>query len=123
MIAVAWMAGGALVSAAVAVAIAGPDASAAIALGMLGPLVATTTSWILIARTHRVDPRQVMAVMLRAWAAKALFFMTYVAVVVKGFEIAPTPFIVSFTAYFIALYSMQALLLVRLFSREWRDAS
>ena len=122
LIPVVWMAGGAVVAAVVAAAIAGPESGAGIVLGMAGPLIATTTSWMLIARTHRLDPARVMAVMLRAWAAKALFFVAYVVVVVKGLGVAPGPFVISFTVYFIALYSVQARLLMRLFSPAWRDA-
>lgn len=119
---VKWMAGASMLSAAAGSLIAGADSGAGVVLGMLGPLIATTTSWVLIARTHRLDPGRVMATMLRAWAAKALFFVAYVVVVVKAVGVAPGPFVISFTVYFVALYSVQARLLMRLFSPAWRDA-
>jgi len=111
---VAWMAGlslGSWVVATVVIGSANPEAL----LGMIAPLVATCASWVVIARVHGVAPERVTAVMLVAFAAKMVFFGVYVAVVLRGLALLPTPFVVSFTAYFIALYAMEALYLKRLF--------
>ncbi len=118
----AWLAAASIGSAAaVSLLTRAPD-RAAIVLGMAAPLVATTSSWLVIAHAYRLSPARVMPVMLRAWAAKAAFFVAYVVLALKGLEVAATPFVASFTAYFIALYAAQALLLQRLFSRAWRGA-
>jgi hypothetical protein len=85
--------------------------------GMLGPLVAACASWIAVERIHAVAPERVMSVMLTAFMAKMMFFGIYVAGMLRGLELRRTPFVVSFTVYFVALYAMEALFLKRLFER------
>jgi hypothetical protein len=60
--------------------------------------------------------------MLRALAMKALFFLGYVALAIRVLQVAPEPFAISFTAYFFALYAIEAVFLRRLFSRAWQGA-
>ena len=43
-----------------------------------------------------------------------MFFGVYVVVMLRVMMLRPVPFVVSFTAYFITLYAMEALLLRRL---------
>jgi hypothetical protein len=83
--------------------------------GMLGPLVAVAGTWVVTERTFRSDPAKVMAVMVGGLVVKAVFFGVYVAVMLRGLDLRPRPFMFSFTAYFIALYGMEALFLKRLF--------
>jgi len=47
-----------------------------------------------------------------------LFFGAYVAVMLKVVGLHPTPFVVSFTSYFIALYLVEALLMRSLFAKS-----
>ena len=48
--------------------------------------------------------------MMAAFAAKMVFFGAYVAVMLQGrLRVRPVPFVASFTAYFIALYLVEAL--------------
>ena len=82
---------------------------------MAGPLVAACASWVAVERMHAVAPERVMSVMLTAFMAKMMFFGVYVAGMLRGLELRRTPFVVSFTVYFIALYAMEALFLKRLF--------
>ncbi len=96
--------------------------TAAIMFGLVGPLLATTAGWLIVERAYRRDPTAVTATMIRAWAAKVAFFVAFVVLGLKGLEVSPAPFVVSFTACFIALYGVEALLLHRLFSRAWRGA-
>jgi len=84
-------------------------------LGMAGPLLAACASWVAVQRMHAVAPERVMSVMLTAFVAKMLFFGVFVAGMLRGLELRRTPFVVSFTVYFIALYAMEALFLKRLF--------
>jgi len=85
--------------------------------GMLGPLAAVAGSWIAAKRVYERNPVDLTAMMITAFAAKLVFFGGYLAVMLKVMELRPTPFIMSFTSYFIALYSIEALFLRRLFSR------
>jgi len=99
-----------------AVALSGPGVGLDVLLGMLGPLAAATGSWILVERTHRRSPEAVTGVLIASFATKMLFFGAYVAVMLRIVAVRPIPFVASFTASFIALYSIEALALHRLFA-------
>jgi hypothetical protein len=82
--------------------------------GMAGPLLATVGTWLAIAVTHSRAPGQLNSVMVAGFALKAVFFGAYVVVMLRGLDLRPVPFVVSFTGYFIVLYAMEALFLRRL---------
>ena len=84
--------------------------------GMLGPLAAACGTWIAVERTYRSQPERLTAVMVGGLAVKAVFFGVYVIGMLRGLDLRPTPFVVSFTGYFVALYAMEALFLKRLFA-------
>lgn len=85
-----------------------------VAAGMLGPLVAASATWWLIDRTTRINPAALTSLMMAAFFVKLVFFGAYVVIVLKGLQIAPVPFITTFTAYFVGLYVVEAVLLHRL---------
>jgi hypothetical protein len=114
MKALVWMAGLGVGSWLVVSAVRA-DANPEALLGMLGPLLAACASWVAVERMHAAAPERVMSVMLTAFMAKMMFFGVYVAAMLRGLELRRTPFVVSFTVYFIALYAMEALFLKRLF--------
>ena len=91
-----------------------------ILFGMLGPLAATTGTWVLAERIYRQRAEVLTTVMATAFVAKIAFFGAYIAVVILLLRFRPVPFVVSFTSYFIALYLMEALYLRRLFSERSR---
>ena len=91
------------------------DANPEVLFGMVGPLLAACASWVAVERMHAAAPERVMSVMLTAFMVKMMFFGVYVAGMLRGLELRRTPFVVSFTVYFIALYAMEALFLKRLF--------
>jgi len=111
-----WMAGVSILSCLAAIGWFGTRLGAEVVLGMLAPLVATMGSWVLIDQTYRRTPDRVTALMVAGFAGKMVFFGAYVAVMLKGLALQPTPFVVSFTSYFIALYAMEAFALRRLFA-------
>jgi hypothetical protein len=115
---VIWMVAVSLVTSLVAVAATPAEVRVAILLGMLAPLAAVVVTWILIERVHRRNPLQVTAVLLKAFAAKVVFFLVYVTVMVAGIGVPPQPFVVSLTVYFIALYAAEAWFLHRLSLRR-----
>lgn len=88
--------------------------------GMAGPLLVAAVSWVLAERTYRQNPERLTSVMVGAFGAKMVFFGAYVAVMLKLFSLRPVPFVVSFTAYFIALHLAEAVSLKRLFVDESR---
>jgi hypothetical protein len=119
---VSWMIAVAIGSATLIGALVTPAVRPAVVLGMIAPLAAATISWMIINHTFRQDPVRLTGVMLRALAMKALFFLAYVALAIRVLQVAPQPFVISFAAYFVALYAMEAVFLRRLFSRAWQGA-
>ena len=85
--------------------------------GMCGPLVVACLSWIVTERTYTASPERLTGVMLKGLAIKAIFFGVYVAVMLRLLGVRPVPFVLSFTAYFIALHVIEALFMRRLFLR------
>ena len=114
MMPVAWMAGLSLGSW-LLVSLTRGDMNPEVLLGMTGPLLAACASWVAVERMHSAAPERVMSVMLTAFMVKMMFFGVYVAGMLRGLELRRTPFVVSFTVYFVALYAMEALFLKRLF--------
>ena len=119
---VSWMIGVSVVGGVLVAAFVDREDGVAVLLGMLGPLVATTTSWVLSDRTYRRNPLRLTAVMIQAFMAKIVFFGMYVAIMLRVLGVPLVPFMVSFTIYFVVLYFAQALLLRRLFAAGMRAA-
>jgi hypothetical protein len=117
---VVWMAAGSAVSCAAAITIAGAAMGRELVLGMLGPLIVVSMSWAVVEQTYRSRPDRVTSVMLRALAGKVVFFAAYVAMALSLLRVRPAPFVASFTAYFVALYFVEALCLRRLFAGGMR---
>jgi hypothetical protein len=55
-----------------------------------------------------------MGVMMRLFALKMVLFGAYVTVLLGVFHLRRIPFVGSFAGFFIALYAMEALFLMRL---------
>ena len=91
--------------------------------GIIGPLLAALVTWIVVVRVHRRNPGGVMHVMMAGFLVKAVYFGVYVVVMIKVFDLEPVPFIVSFSAAFISLYALQAVLFARLFRQPAGGAS
>ena len=99
---------------AVASALAPPTAVASL-LGMAAPLAVTTSTLVLIERAYRRDLQSVTPLMIKAFGAKLVFFGGYLGVMLGVLSVPTIPFVVSFTAYLIGLYLIEALSLRRLF--------
>jgi hypothetical protein len=111
-----WLIAASAGSALAASALAGDPARPAIVFGMGGPLVAAVFSWRVVEHAYRVDPLRVQAVLLKAWAAKAVFLAVWMVVGMVALGLPATPLAVSFTVYFVLLYAAVAVLMRRLFS-------
>ena len=117
----AWMTGAGLMSwLAVAVTSEGRG-DPEILLGMAGPLVSAVGSWVAYERAHRSAPGRLTNVMIAALAVKMVFLGGYVGVMLRGLDLRPVPFAVSFAAYFIALHAMEAMFLRRLLMNDLRS--
>jgi hypothetical protein len=106
---------GTVLSATVVSLATGGRAATEIWLGMLAPLVVVVVTWKLIERVYRQQPERLTALMMKAFAAKLIFFGVYVGLAIGVFRLQTVPFIVSFTTYFIALHLIEALSMKRLF--------
>lgn len=83
-------------------------------LGMVAPVGSTAASWLSITRVWATAPELSLSVMVRGFAVKCLFFVAWVTIMVKGFEVRPEPFVVSLTASFLVLHVVEAWSLKRL---------
>ena len=115
---IAWMVGPSVASWLLATALLGSGTGKELLLGMLGPLATACGSWLLMERTHRSKPQQLTAVMMAAFGAKLIFFGAYVALIIRGVDVRPVPFVASFTGFFIGLYAIEAFFLKRLLAGE-----
>lgn len=115
---VSWMAGASVLSWLAAAGLGSPGRE--VLFGMLGPLLVASGSWVVAERTYRRKPERLTAVMIRAFAAKMVFFGAYVALVLNLLSLRPVPFVVSFTSYFIALHVAEAFSLQRLLAGDLR---
>jgi hypothetical protein len=83
-------------------------------LGMLGPLLSAVAAWVVMARVQAAAPERLMGVMIKALIVKMIFFGAYVMAMLRLVQVRPVPFVIAFTAYFIALHMTEALFLKRL---------
>jgi len=83
--------------------------------GMVGPLLAVAATWLIVVRTHQTNPAAVTGVMMTAFMVKAIFFAAYSVAMIKGLGFDVRPFAISFGAFFITLYGVEAALFARLF--------
>jgi hypothetical protein len=118
---VAGMIAGCLASWLVVARLSGGAAGPELPYGMLGPLVAVVGTWIAVVRAHAADPASVTGVMIRAFVLKLVFFGLYVTVMMTTLGLDPRRFVISFAAYFLMLYLVEAMLLQRLFTRRLGD--
>jgi hypothetical protein len=108
------MIGGGAASGLAAIAVLGAPAVLDVLFGMIGPVLAGAGTWILVERTWARDPARLTSVMVGAFAVKLVFFGAYVLVMLRVAGVRPMPFVVSFTAYFVAVYLVEAVALSRL---------
>ncbi len=83
-------------------------------LGVVAPVVTTAVSWVSVTRAWATAPASSLAVLIRGFAVKAVFFVAWVTIVLKGFEVRPEPFVASLTASFLVLHFIEAWHLKRL---------
>jgi uncharacterized membrane protein YdfJ with MMPL/SSD domain len=115
-----WLAGGSVLSWLVVAALPGMESDREVLLGMIGPLAGAIGTWVLVERTYTSHPDQLMPRMIAAFAAKIVFFGAYVTLMLTVLSLRPSPFVISFTVYFIALYAIEARWMQRLFADSLR---
>jgi len=116
------MVAGCLISWLVVASVSNGAAGRELVFGMLAPLVAVAGTWIVVVRAHRANPAGVTSVMITAFVVKMVFFGVYVTLMMTVVGLDPVRFVVSFAAYFLTLYLVEAVLLQRLFTRSLRES-
>jgi hypothetical protein len=96
-----------------------PSVSTEILLGMLAPLVFVLATKTAVERALAVDPVGLTAVMAGGFLLKMLVCGVYVVLVVGFFSFRAVPFAISFTAYFLTLYLVEAFHLRMLLRAGW----
>lgn len=109
-----WMLSGSVLSSFVMVALFGAEIELEVWLGMLGPLTAALASWIVMERQHVRRRQGLTGVMIKAFAAKMIFFGAYIAILLGVRLVRPIPFVISFIGYFLLLHVIEVIGLRRL---------
>ena len=109
-----WMLAGSVLSAMAVTFFLGAGIRFEIWLGMLGPLAVAVISWLVMERQYLRKPTGMTSLLIKAFAAKMVFFAGYVTALLSTDLVEPIPFVVSFVTYFISLYAIEAIGLHRL---------
>ena len=109
-----WMLSGSVLSAVVLTVLLDADIRLELWLGMLGPLVSALVSWIAMERQFLRRPAGMTSLLIKGFVAKMVFFAGYVTALLSIGLVQPIPFVISFMAYFISLYAIEAIGLHRL---------
>jgi hypothetical protein len=83
-------------------------------LGVAAPAVVAGVSWVAMTRTWSRAPEALWPLMLKAFVAKALFFVGYSGIVLGVMEARALPFVIGFAASFLVTHLTEALYLRRL---------
>jgi F0F1-type ATP synthase assembly protein I len=109
-----WMSTGSILAAIVVNFVAGRQAMMDIWLGMAGPLIATIISWIAMVRQYAQNNRGMTRLLIRAFAAKVVFFAVYIIVLLRSRCVRPIPFVICFAGFYLALHILEAIGLSRM---------
>ncbi len=88
-----------------------PSALGPAFLGMAAPLLVGLATIRLVEETARTDLERLAGRMTVAFVVKMVFYAVYVSIVIGALRVAPLPFAVSFTVYFVTLQLAGALYL------------
>jgi hypothetical protein len=111
-----WMAGASIGSWAALAVTPGFASGREVFFGMLAPLLGAAATWLIVTKTDASRPELLPPLMVVAFGVKLVFFGVYVTMMLTVLSLRPLPFVISFTAYFIALHLFEALCLQRLFA-------
>ena len=106
---VVWMLAGSIISVIAITMLPGVSVRLEIWLGMLGPLISAIASWIAMERQYRQKPKSMTRLLIKAFAAKMIFFGMYIAFFLVMDLVRPIPFVISFAGYYIALHLVEAI--------------
>ena len=82
--------------------------------GMAGPLIATIASWIAMVRQYNRSNQGMTRLLMKAFAAKVVFFAVYIIVLLRNHCVRPIPFVLCFAGFYLALHIVEAIGLSRM---------
>jgi hypothetical protein len=109
-----WMSAGSILTAIMISLVTGMQTRVEIWLGMAGPLIATIASWIAMVRQYARNNRGMTNLLIRAFAAKVVFFAIYIIVLLRSGYVRPIPFVICFAGFYLALHIAEAIGLSRM---------
>jgi hypothetical protein len=111
-----WMLAGSVLSSLALTILLGVKSGMSVCLGMLCPLASATASWMAMLRQFKRKPEALMGLMIKAFAAKMIFFALYLSVLIGIGAVRPIPFAISFLGYFLSLHAVEAIGLRQLYA-------
>ncbi|MEE9573312.1 MAG: hypothetical protein V3W20_09715 [Candidatus Neomarinimicrobiota bacterium] len=84
-------------------------------IGMLAPLFVTLFSIIWVKKVFTTDPEKLTATMTKSFFIKMVLFALYFIIILRFYSFKPSPFVISFTGFFILFYIIEAIFLQKLF--------
>ncbi len=109
-----WMPAGSILSALILTFVLHADIRLELWLGLLGPLATAVVSWIAMERQYSRRPQEMTRLLIKAFAAKMVFFAIYITVLLSLKLVKPYPFVISFTCYYLSLHIIETIGLYRL---------
>ncbi len=84
-------------------------------IGMSAPLLVTLFSIIWVKKVFTTDPEKLTATMTKSFFIKMVLFALYFIIILRFYAFKPSPFVISFTGFFILFYIIEAIFLQKLF--------
>jgi hypothetical protein len=84
-------------------------------MGMTAPLLVTLFSIIWVKKVFTTDPEKLTATMTKSFFIKMVLFALYFIIILSFYAFKPSPFVISFTGFFILFYIIEAIFLQKLF--------
>ena len=84
-------------------------------IGMIAPLLITLISIMWIKKVFKTNPAKVTATMTKSFFIKMVLFALYFIIILSFYAFNPSPFVISFTGFFILFYIIEAIFLKKLF--------
>lgn len=87
-------------------------------IGMIAPLLVAIFSIAWIKNVSKADPGKITATMTKSFFIKMVLFALYFIIIMSFYTFEPTPFVISFTGFFILFYIIEVIFLQKLFKSQ-----
>ena len=83
-------------------------------IGMIAPLVVSIISITINKNVFEKSPEKLTASLTKSFFMKMVLYAAYFVVILSFYTFEPTPFVISFTSFFILFYIIEAVFLQKL---------